>query len=260
MKIEFHKYQGAGNDFVLVDNRDLNFPEHNTQLIKRICDRRFGVGADGLILLQNHAKLDFEMLYFNADGNIGSMCGNGGRCVAAFAQELKLIKTETAFHASDGKHEALLKDKLIMLKMADVIGIEKIGKDFYLNTGSPHYVRFVENLAAYDVVGEGRKIRNSSRFKKLGTNVNYVEPAGTVLKVRTYERGVEDETLSCGTGVTAVALVAAFRGIKKAAKQFSIATPGGKLKVSFEQQADTSFKDIWLHGPAEFVYKGMYNI
>jgi diaminopimelate epimerase len=258
MKLEFEKYHGAGNDFVMIDDRDLNFPARNEVLIRHICDRRFGVGADGLILLQKHADHDFNMVYFNADGKAGSMCGNGGRCVVAFAKSLGLIESATHFMASDGVHEAILSDRQISLKMQDVAEVEKIGSNYFLNTGSPHYVCFVDDLEKLDVLKEGRKIRYNKRFAKKGTNVNFVTITKTGLKVRTYERGVEDETLSCGTGVTAAALVACRIGVKKNAKQFIVHTKGGKLKVSFTSQSNNSFSNIWLHGPAAFVYKGFY--
>ncbi|HRH62226.1 MAG TPA: diaminopimelate epimerase [Bacteroidia bacterium] len=258
MKLEFEKYHGAGNDFVMIDDRDLNFPAGNEVLIRRICDRRFGVGADGLILLQKHPSFDFKMVYFNADGKAGSMCGNGGRCVAAFAKSLGIIDHVTYFMASDGAHEAIFTPSQISLKMQDVTEVEKIGTNYYLNTGSPHYVCLVEDVEKFDVLKEGRKIRYNKRFAKLGTNVNFVEITKTGLKVRTYERGVEDETLSCGTGVTAAALVACIKGIKRNAKQFVVLTKGGKLKVSFTSLANNSFSNIWLHGPAAFVYKGFY--
>jgi diaminopimelate epimerase len=166
MKLEFEKYHGAGNDFVMIDDRDLNFPARNEVLIRHICDRRFGVGADGLILLQKHANHDFNMVYFNADGKAGSMCGNGGRCVVAFAKSLELIESATHFMASDGVHEAILSDRQISLKMQDVIEIEKIGSNYFLNTGSPHYVCFVEDLENLDVLKEGRKIRYNKRFAR----------------------------------------------------------------------------------------------
>ncbi len=260
MKVEFDKYHGAGNDFVMIDNRDLNFPKNNTALVRKICDRRFGIGADGLILIQNHKDYDFEMLYFNADGKIGSMCGNGGRCVAAFAKSLAVSSDFCSFLAADGEHEAKLDSESIRLKMMDVKGIEKIGKDYFLNTGSPHYVRFVNDLNKYDVLQKGRKVRYNKRFEKEGTNVNFVEIKKNNLQVRTYERGVENETLSCGTGVTAAALVAAYSNLKSKETEYSIQTLGGKLKVSFLQKSPGNFTDIWLHGPAEFVYKGYYYI
>jgi diaminopimelate epimerase len=260
MKVEFDKYHGAGNDFILIDNRDLNFPGKNSALIKKLCDRRFGIGADGLILLQSHRDYDFEMIYFNADGKEGSLCGNGGRCVVAFAKSLGLLKNEYTFLASDGPHEAIIKDGIVSLKMKDVSGIEKIANDFYLNTGSPHYVRFVKDLKNYDVRGEGKKIRYNTRFQKVGTNVNFVEIKGKGLNVRTYERGVEDETHSCGTGVTAAALVAAFSKIDTKVNSVPIQALGGKLKVSFLKKDKVEFSDIWLHGPAEFVYRGNYFI
>jgi diaminopimelate epimerase len=260
MKIQFHKYQGTGNDFILIDNRELLFPKNRTKLIHKLCDRRFGIGADGLILLQNKSGFDFEMMYYNSDGKEGSMCGNGGRCTVAFAKKLGLIDDKTNFTAVDGAHEAIVKNETVSLKMSNVNGIEKIGKDYFLNTGSPHYVRYVSNISTLDVVKEGRKVRTNERFNKQGTNVNFVEQKEGVLQVRTYERGVEDETLSCGTGVTAVALIAAYKKSKSNAKQFSIKTLGGKLKVAFYQNSMNAFTDIWLIGPAELVFSGEYSI
>lgn len=258
MNLEFHKYQGAGNDFIMVDNRDLKFPSKNYELVKQLCDRRFGIGADGLILVQKSKQFDFEMLYYNADGFEGSMCGNGGRCAFAFAESLSLVKSKSVFLATDGPHEAFRNATEISLKMKDVSGVEKISKDYFLNTGSPHYVRFVDDVQKIDVVKEGRKIRYNARFKKEGTNVNFVEVGKNKLKVRTYERGVEDETLSCGTGVTAVALVANLKKVNPKSSQFLIETLGGKLRVSFENKAKEEYTSIWLTGPASFVYKGNY--
>ena len=260
MNIEFHKYHGTGNDFVLIDNRDLSFPKNNSSFIKKMCHRRFGIGADGLILLQNNKGFDFEMVYFNADGKPGSMCGNGGRCTVAFAHSLGLIKNKTKFIAVDGIHEAVIQKEIVSLKMVNVKGIEKIGNSFFVNTGSPHYVKFVDDVEKIDVVKEGKKIRYNARFKKEGTNVNFVELKSNTLHIRTYERGVEDETLSCGTGVTASALVAAFVSSHLKTKQFLISTPGGKLKVSFSQKSPIGFTDVWLHGSAIAVYKGVYNL
>jgi diaminopimelate epimerase len=257
MKIHFYKYHGAGNDFILVDNRGLTFDADNISLIALICDRRFGIGADGLMLLQNHPPYDFEMRYFNSDGREASMCGNGGRCIVAFAGSLGLIGNTTRFLAVDGPHEALLEtDNEVNLHMSDVQKIETIGRDFFLNTGSPHYVRFMEDLSTLDVCVEGRKIRYNDRFSQEGTNVNFVLQKENHLTVYTYERGVEDETLACGTGITASVLCAGYRtGISKGT--FSVSAKGGNLQVSFGHN-NGIFTDIWLKGPARFVFEGDY--
>lgn len=259
MSINFYKYQGTGNDFVLIDDRDRSFPA-STELIARLCDRRFGIGADGLILLQNEDGFDFRMVYFNSDGNEGSMCGNGGRCTVRFAHDLGIFEESTSFIAVDGIHEASVKGRIIHLKMSNVVTIE--GHDGYdfMNTGSPHYVTFVQNLEEEDVVGEGKKIRYGSVFgPQGGTNVNFVEVAApNQLKVRTYERGVEDETYSCGTGVTACALSAHFH--LGWTGPVDIETKGGLLAVSFEPNGEGGYRDIFLCGPAEFVFKGQITI
>ncbi|WP_162051659.1 diaminopimelate epimerase [Pontibacter pamirensis] len=253
MAITFYKYQGTGNDFVMVDNRKHSFPTDDEMLVKQICDRRTGVGADGLILLQDHPDYDFEMVYYNADGRLGSMCGNGARCTVRFARQLGVIEDVACFLAADGEHQASVERDLIQLKMNDVHDTEKIGEDFYLNTGSPHYVRFVDNVQDLDVYAEGRAIRYNDRFAAEGTNVNFVERiSDNEIFVRTYERGVEDETLSCGTGVTACALVAGLKGLKNPVK---VKTLGGELKVTFKQEEDT-FKHINLVGPAKQVFTG----
>ncbi|TXK50866.1 diaminopimelate epimerase [Pontibacter qinzhouensis] len=253
MAISFFKYQGTGNDFVMVDNRKHNFPADDEQLVKRLCDRRMGVGADGLILLQDHSAYDFEMVYYNADGRIGSMCGNGARCTVRFARHLGVIEDVACFLAADGEHQASVERDLIHLKMNDVHGVEKIGDDYYLNTGSPHYVRFVDDVQALDVYKEGKAIRYNERFAEVGTNVNFIQQlSGNEFFVRTYERGVEDETLSCGTGVTACALVAGLRGISGPVK---IKTLGGDLEVRFQHE-DDNFHHIKLIGPAKQVFTG----
>lgn len=259
MTIHFFKYQGTGNDFVLVDDREERFPSTNQSLIGRLCHRRFGIGADGLILLQNDPDYDFRMVYFNADGAEGSMCGNGGRCIARFAHDLGLFASETRFRAVDGEHVAVVCEEEIFLKMGDVTGIEARTGLTFLNTGSPHVVQFVDDLESVDVVAEGRAIRYDAAFPG-GTNVNFAQVLDdhTVL-VRTYERGVEDETYSCGTGVTAVALVAH--------QQFAMPDPvfiqtlGGNLRVSFNPLANSGqFSGIYLIGPAQRVFAGSITV
>jgi diaminopimelate epimerase len=259
MRLNFFKYQGTGNDFIMVDNRkEDTFDIKDTKLIKQLCDRRFGIGGDGFILLEDHLDpaYDFQMIYFNSDGNPSSMCGNGGRCIVQFAHDMGVIKKETTFLAVDGEHDAFIKDGKVHLKMIDVIDVESNESHYYMNTGSPHYVKFVEKIKDYPVFEEGKKIRNSDRFKKAGTNVNFIEKSGSKLWVRTYERGVENETYSCGTGVTAAAIAASFKGM---ASPVNIITLGGELSVSFEKN-DHRFKNIYLIGPAKQVYSGVIEI
>ena len=263
--MQFYKYQGTGNDFVMIDDRARAFDETDQPLIARFCDRRFGIGADGLILLRNKPGFDFEMVYFNADGRPSSMCGNGGRCTVAFAKQLGIINTETHFLAVDGPHDARVEpDGTVRLRMIDVAAPVKAGigeADVFLHTGSPHHIHFLNpeeghSLAEFDVFGTGHNIRYDQAYQPAGTNVNFVEiPADPAdpWPVRTYERGVENETLSCGTGVTAVALAASQRG---AASPVRLQTMGGELEVSFEQRTDGSFENVWLSGPATRVFGG----
>lgn len=255
MKIKFHKYQGTGNDFILIDNRKKDV-QLNNQQVKWLCDRRFGIGADGLMLLELEPGVDFKMVYYNSDGHESSMCGNGGRCIAAFAKSLGIIHDHCKFLAIDGIHEAVIHDRIVSLKMNDVKNIEKGDNFYYLNTGSPHYVRFVFDVKHFNVAVEGRKIRNSDRFVAEGTNVNFIEKIDDRLFVRTYERGVEDETLSCGTGVTAAALIAALTGIANSKNNCAVSTLGGDLNVKFEKVLESNFYNIWLEGPGEFVFEG----
>ncbi|TXN35427.1 diaminopimelate epimerase [Flagellimonas hymeniacidonis] len=253
MVLEFFKYQGTGNDFVVVDNRLDFFPKDDLKLISKLCDRRFGIGGDGLILLENDIASDFRMVYYNADGS-KSMCGNGGRCAVAFAHYLGIIGTETTFNAIDGLHFATLEGDIVNLKMNNVTDIKEKPAYSFLDTGSPHHVQLVENLERLNVKIEGAKLRYGI-YGKSGSNINFVEPAeDQSFNVRTYERGVEDETLSCGTGVTAVAIAMHKQG-KTASNQVDINTPGGKLAISFEQQ-NGSYTDIYLKGPAKQVFKG----
>ncbi len=257
--IPFHKYQGAGNDFVLVDNRSTHYIRRSdTALIRTICDRRFGIGADGLMLLQNAPGYDFEMVYFNSDGQESTMCGNGGRCIAAFAQKLGICHNPCRFLAVDGPHEAILSRKdWVELRLSDVPSVEAAGGDFLLDTGSPHYVRFVEDLGLIDVVEQGRALRYSERFRTEGINVNFVADRGGEIEVSTYERGVEAETLSCGTGVTASAIALARRRGLSGSVQLRVRTKGGSLEVRFDA-ARGGFSNVWLCGPAVEVFSGVY--
>lgn len=259
MNIKFSKYHGTGNDFIIIDNRSLKI-KPKTEWIAKICHRRFGIGADGLMLLEKSGNYDFSMKYYNADGNEGTMCGNGGRCIVAFANNLGIIKSFAKFSAIDGKHSAKIlnhekSDFLVDLKMQNVEDINIYDDNYFINTGSPHYVNFVENLDNFDVFKEGRIIRYSEDFMPDGTNVNFVEIKGENLFVRTYERGVENETYSCGTGVTASAIAFSLRENKIVQ---NIATRGGKLSVKFEKEGN-SFINIHLIGPANFVFEGEIN-
>lgn len=255
MHIEFYKYQGTGNDFVVIDNRRQIFNKNNTKRIAQICDRRFGVGADGLILLEKDPFLDFKMVYFNSDGNESSMCGNGGRCITAFANFLGIIDSEASFTAIDGRHDAKIKEETVYLKMQDVESVDSFETHLFLDTGSPHHVQMSPNLKNLDVKLFGAKIRYGSPYGENGSNVNFVEAVSDdIFGVRTYERGVEDETLSCGTGVTAVALAMHHSG-KSRSNSICLQTQGGELMVEFEP-TNGGYKDIWLIGPAVQVFKG----
>lgn len=260
MKVNFKKYQGTGNDFVMIDNRNFVFNSSDNDLVERLCNRRFGVGADGLILLQNKAGYDFEMVYFNSDGRESSMCGNGGRCIIQFAKELGLINQSCKFLAVDGEHFGSIDENgIVAIKMNNVATVEQLGNDFILNTGSPHYVKFVDNLDSLNIVEEAHKIRYSERFSKDGINVNFVKiEAPNLISIRTYERGVEDETLSCGTGVVA-ASIANFLYQKPENTTTNIDASGGKLKVTFDYDASI-FSNVNLIGAAEKVFEGTVNI
>jgi diaminopimelate epimerase len=251
----FYKYQGTGNDFIIIDNRCNSFDKNNATLISKLCHRRFGIGADGLILLQNHEHLDFEMVYFNSDGRLSSMCGNGGRCIVAFANFLGIIENETLFMAVDGEHHARITENgSIELQMKDVSEVVSSNSHLFLDTGSPHHVQIVKDLDNLDVKHEGALIRYSELYDASGSNINFVETMPGGFKVRTYERGVEDETLSCGTGVTAVAL-AMYHAAHTSNETVQIQTKGGELKVKFHKKGD-GYENIWLIGPAEQVFKG----
>lgn len=254
MKIEFWKYHGTGNDFILINGFENEFPTQNYDLIAKMCSRHFGIGADGLIVIVPDDSEDFKMLYYNSDGNPSSMCGNGGRCAVSFAHFQKLIKNETSFVAVDGIHKANIDDQSwVHLSMGDVEDIKRNDEDYILDTGSPHYVKIVDNVDDHDIVDVGRSIRYNNTYRKEGINVNLMQVLEKdIIIVETYERGVEDETLSCGTGVTACALVQ----MKNAGvEQISVKTKGGLLKVSGKLDEDT-FTNIVLSGPTTQVYRG----
>jgi diaminopimelate epimerase len=256
MKLTFYKYQGTGNDFVILDNRNNEYASLTKKQINFLCDRRFGIGADGLMLLNTHPSYDFEMKYYNADGGESTMCGNGGRCLVKFANDIGILKDQYHFIAIDGEHEASVDlDGTVSLKMNDVNEVQFKGDHYILNTGSPHYVQSKSDVMHLDVYREGHKIRYSPAFEKEGINVNFVEQLDEPDKilVRTYERGVEDETYSCGTGVTAAALVSYHN--ENGFNHVDVQTKGGQLSVEFDK-IDDSFKNIWLTGPAEKVFEG----
>lgn len=260
MDINFYKYQGTGNDFVLIDNRSLQF-KNDTKIIKKMCDRRFGIGADGLILLENSSLdlCDFKMVYFNADGNESTMCGNGGRCIVAFAKYLGVIKSETTFEAVDGLHSAIINGNSVNLKMVDVPTVNLSKEASFMDTGSPHHVAFVDDVYDFDVFTQGRRIRNLPNYTSIkGTNVNFIQIKDEDVHVRTYERGVEDETLSCGTGVTAAAIAAKMSN-KISNLPVKVVTKGGDLEVDFEVEGPNAVKNIWLKGPATYVFEGKYH-
>ncbi len=255
MQLQFYKYQGTGNDFIIIDNRQHLFPKNNTKLIAQLCNRKFGIGADGLILLENSEQHDFTMVYFNADGNLSSMCGNGGRCITAFAKKLSIIDAKTIFEAVDGLHEASIENDSISLKMIDVSTVERFDNHLFLNTGSPHHISFVDDVKNVNVKITGRKIRYGDPYYEEGSNVNFVQKIDkNTFKVRTYERGVEDETLSCGTGVTAVA-IAAHKAHKTESNTVILETPGGNLEVSFHLD-NNIYKNVFLKGKATLVFTG----
>lgn len=257
MKIQFYKYQGAGNDFIMVDNRENTVNHHDSKLIAHLCNRRFGIGGDGIMFLQNTSGYDFEMVYYNADGKPSSMCGNGGRCIVAFAKYLGIIENEAEFLAVDGPHYAKISASgdWVSLQMIDVDSITNDGDAYVLNTGSPHYVKLSDGLKDKDVYHDGYAIRNNDTYRADGINVNFVEPNGSGYFVRTFERGVEDETYACGTGVTAVALAMA----KHKHETGHIVTPikvlGGDLTIRFDYDGIT-FTNIFLEGPAVKVFEG----
>ena len=258
MTIQFNKYHGAGNDFIIIDNRRNIIDPDNSILINKLCDRRFGIGADGLIIISDNFQYDFEMHYFNADGFEGTMCGNGGRCAAAFAIKTGIAGQKLSFKAIDGQHRAIFGDNNIRLKMNDVIDHHFINGNYFINTGSPHYILFRKDVKNINVDTEGSKIRWLKEFEPEGTNVNFVETGEDSIYVRTFEIGVEEETLSCGTGVIAAAIASVLKG-HFVTNSVNVKTNGGNLSVSFTISGKT-ISDIWLTGPATFVYEGSIEV
>ena len=260
MNIQFFKYQGTGNDFILIDNRQEIFSKNDTKLIQQLCDRRFGIGADGLILLENDKISDFKMVYYNSDGNESSMCGNGGRCIVVFAKQLNVIENETTFIAVDGEHYAKISaEGIVSLQMKNVDEIKMASDYVFLNTGSPHHITLVEDVKSVPVKEIGSQTRYSNLYGKAGSNVNFVEMiSDSLFAVRTYERGVEDETLSCGTGVTAAAIAMNAIG-KTTSNVISLLVEGGELKVTFKKEGK-KYTDVFLIGPATFVFEGKIQI
>lgn len=258
MTLTFYKYQGTGNDFIILDNRSGQFPKNNHSLVAKLCDRKFGIGADGLMLLETETNFDFKMVYFNSDGAQSTMCGNGGRCLAAFAKSIGVIANEGLFNAVDGSHEVVIKEDQVILGMKKVNEVHNKDKYFFLDTGSPHHVQFVSDTEKVNVNDQGAKLRYGM-YGAQGANINFVSLDSTGLhSIRTYERGVEGETLSCGTGVTAAAI--AIHQQNAAYKSpISLHTKGGLLKVHFTK-VDQEYSKIFLEGPAEFVFKGEISI
>lgn len=260
MTIQFYKYQGTGNDFVIMDNRDKTYDSLTRVQVAFLCDRRFGIGADGLMLLNTHPDYDFEMKYYNADGRESSMCGNGGRCLVKFAFDMGIDRSTYKFLAIDGQHEASINDnETVALKMNDVPEVKHTHGDYILNTGSPHFVHLDSDVMHMDVYKKGREIRYSKDFEKEGINVNFVEQTdnpGRII-VRTYERGVENETFSCGTGVTAAALVCSHND--SGFNRVEVKTKGGLLSVEYDKNGN-SYRNIWLNGPAVKVFEGSIEV
>jgi len=255
MTYSFYKYHGSGNDFILIDGRNIQF--EGIEWIQKMCTRHFGIGADGVILLKNKPGYDFEMVYYNADGTL-AMCGNGGRCVVHFAHLLGIIGKKCRFLAGSEVYEGVLvNENRVELKLADVNDFEKIGHDFFINTGVPHLVKFVDDLNDIDVVAEGRRIRYLPEFQPEGTNVDFVEILKDGIRVATYERGVENETLSCGTGVTAAAIALSLTGKSPEGNVIHITTKGGSLTVGMKRR-DNRFREIWLGGKVELVFTGQW--
>ena len=255
MIFEFYKYQATGNDFIIIDDREELFDIDDSNLIKSLCERKMGVGADGLILLRNHKNYDFEMIYFNSDGNQSTLCGNGARCIVSFANTLDIISSKSTFLAIDGLHQANIYDKSVSIKFNDIKTIQIDNGNYIVDSGSPHFITFKDNIENLDVESEGRSIRNMDKFSRDGINVNFVS-LGDSIRIRTYERGVESETLSCGTGAVAASIALFFSGLFED-NEVDLQTNGGLLSVTFDE-FNGVFKNIWLTGEANLVYIGEF--
>ena len=255
MIIKFFKYQGTGNDFIIIDDRKNMFNEKDSKLISALCERKIGIGADGLILLRDHSKYDFNMIYFNSDGNESTMCGNGGRCIISFAQSLNVIKERTKFLAIDGPHDGIILDKVIKIKMNNVSKVQKVENGLIMNTGSPHYIELVNNLEEIDLEKRGIEINNLRFLNNEGINVNLIQ-INQDIYMRTYERGINSETLSCGTGAVAASIGLHYIKLVKD-NIIKINTRGGSLEVSFELK-NGNYHNIWLTGEVNLVYVGEF--
>ena len=262
MQIDFYKYEGTGNDFIIIDNRDLKFQKNNKELIQNICDRKKGVGADGLILLENHDTLDFCMTYFNADGSESGFCGNGSRCITDLANKLNIIQDKAVFKAIDGTHESKIINQKISVRMndvsrADIINYNDSFNTTFIDTGSPHLIRMYNNIDAIDIIKESRALKLKYSEYSQGLNINFCEISDSNIRLRTYERGVENETLSCGTGAVASAIFLKDSGFTDSDK-IKILMKGGTLCINFRKE-QTVYSEVWLSGAVNMVFKGVYN-
>lgn len=256
MRINFYKYHGTGNDFVMIDGRDERL--FSSEQIRFLCNRNFGIGSDGLLIIKNSDNLDFRMEFYNPDGSEASFCGNGARCIVKFAHQLGIIDNKCEFFAKDGKHSAEISDNKVSLQMIDVVDIKMFEDLIYLNTGTHHTAVFVDDVDEIDINSIAPKIRFDKRFSPLGTNVNFIQSYEDGIKVRTYEKGVEAETLSCGTGVVASALAYVLKN-DFSLQKIKVKVKGGNLEVKFEKDIE-GFKNVFLIGPAQLVYSGQIEI
>lgn len=259
MIIKFSKYHGAGNDFVIIDNREGKI-SLSPEEIAKLCHRQFGIGADGLMLLEQDETTDFRMRYFNSDGYEGTMCGNGGRCISLFANRLGIFSDKTQFNGIDGEHQAVkISDNTYRLKMIDVNEVVIEDDNYIIDTGSLHLVQFVNDVDKVDVANQGRLIRNTFGKQPKGVNVNFAHFTPDGIKIRTFERGVEAETLACGTGAVATA-IASNHWYNEDKKSYTLFARGGNLIVSFDRISKNQYHNIWLQGPVAHVFDGVIEV